>query len=322
MRHHAALIALTAGLLLSACSPDVLAENSPAIPTPYTPQPPPTLLSDELPADLPATITFIPAAVEAERTCADTLPAADDLPSLTGFRSARGSQDGLLCLYGLPVGRPFNLSITGPDGEALGSDSFVIRGLGSGYYDVIGDTTREPQSLLPDGDARQIDGISVFSLRLWLPVGGPVGTWRAAATSSNRSVDGSFVIEPLEGAAISTLPAGPIDPLLDQRCATYHPGESVQVVGAGFDQQAALTVGLYYMTAFEGETDQRTAQLARFEEITAGADGTFEASWMLDAALPFGLYYTVAASAGGDWQAAGTPPCFDLAAAPTPEPGG
>lgn len=320
MRHPAALIALVAGLLLAGCNPDVLAENSPAIPTPYTPQPPPTLAPGDLPAALPATITFIPAAVETARTCADAIPATDDLPAVAGFRSAPTSIDGLLCLYGLPVGRPFSLSLTGPDGTTLAQDTFTIRGLGSGYYDVIGDTTREPQSLLPDGDARQIDGVPTISLHLWLPVGGAVGAWQVEATSGSRAASGTVEIEPLAGRAISTLPAGGVNPLLDQRCATYHPGESVRVAGTGFD--GPVTVGLYYMTAFEGETDQRAAQLVRDESVSPDADGTFGAGWTLDAGLPFGLYYTAAASSDGNWQTAGTPPCFEIAAAPTPEPGG
>jgi hypothetical protein len=314
------VIGLTALLLLAGCNPDVLAENSPAIPTPYTPQPPATLASGDLPADLPPTITFTPAAVEAAQTCADTIPAENDLPAVTGFRTAPNSMDGLLCLYGLPVGRPFSVGLIGPDGTALAQDSFTIRGLGSGYYDVIGDTTREPQSLLPDGDARQIEGVATISLRLWLPVGGPVGTWQVEATSGNQTVSGTVEIEPLAGMAISTLPTEGVNPLLDERCATYHPGESVRVAGTGFD--TLVTVGLYYMTAFEGERDQRTAQLVRYEAVTPGADGTFGAGWTLDTRLPFGLYYTAGTSAGGDWQAAGTPPCFEIAAAPTPEPGG
>ena len=316
-------LVVSLGLLclgIAACSPDAVAENSPAIPTPYTPQPPSTLPADQIPADLPATIQFVPAAESDARTCADARPAGDS-PSLAGFRNQPESIDGTLCIFGVRYNRGFDLTLRGPGGQTVSTDHFEIRGLGSDYYDVIGQSTREVRSFLPDGDARTVEGEPLIALWLWLPVGMPAGTWQAEVVTPNQTLTGEFDIEPLAGVKVSTLPAGDPDPLLDERCATYSPGQTVRFAGSGYDPGSDVTLGVYYMTAFDGETDQREAQLVRSEMLAAADDGTFETSYLLDADLPFGLYYVAAAPSGGDWQAAGTPPCFDIAAAPTPEPG-
>lgn len=305
---------------IAGCSPDAVAENSPAIPTPYTPQPPATLPADQVPADLPETIQFVPESQTDARTCADERPAGDG-PALAGFRNQPGSVDGTLCLYGIRYNRGFDLTLSGPDGQPVSADHFEIQGLGSDFYDVIGESTREERSFLPDGDARTVDGEPWIALRLWLPVGMPAGRWQAEVVTPAQTLSGEFDVEPLAGVEISTLPAGVPDPLLDQRCATYSPGQTVRLAGSGYEAGVELALGLYYMTAFDGETDQREAQLARSEALTTSAEGTFETPYLLDTDLPFGLYYVAAAPPGGDWQAGGAPPCFDIAAAPTPEPG-
>lgn len=246
--------------------------------------------TDALPADLPQTLAYVPPASQ-NRLCEDSLPAS--LPALGGFRSAPSSVDGTLCLYGFRLNRaPIEVALTAPDGTAV-QDRFRVRSLGTGYYDVLGSSTREPSTLIPDGIAYEIDGVTIIALNLWLPVGMPAGEWSARAAADDVTAEGTFAIDPLQGVVVSTLPDSPLNPLLDRRCSAVQAGGAVQIAGTGFAPGEDVSLGVYYLSAFDPVSDRRDLTLVYGDVLAADALGQIAAPYAIAPTDPPGFYYAV-----------------------------
>ncbi len=159
------------------------------------------------------------------------------------------NETAFLCLLGAPLDTPFQVELTSPDGE------LKLKG--------VFQANSKPNNLLWAGHISEDYGNMVFTheapflviIRLWWPVDLPAGIWQIHVKWADGETYGSLEV----GITEDVLP-GPRIQVRDSRMATemlpvrpssiviFHPSDTQEMLGAGFEPNSVVYVLLYTRT--------------------------------------------------------------------------
>jgi hypothetical protein len=200
-----------------------------------------------------------------------------------------------LCLYNFPTAPDspdFTLTMTAPDGTSH-TETFSYA---EGDYgvEVIGATGGLSGAVMGDMGEGMPDSISV---RISTVASVPAGEWMVSASAS----DGSFSVAPTPitieryGDLVSVL-NNPTGNPFELPPTIGHSGDTLDVIGVGFDPNTTLTVAFYLPDPALGETEFGTPRLAPMyvTTVTTDAEGGFQTAFAVGDDAPIGTYFTVA----------------------------
>jgi LysM repeat protein len=223
-------------------------------------------------------------------------PPTTQLPAIT-WNEGREYECGQLCLYGFPFDEEIVVELFAPSGELAGSGVFQVKPKSDEDRFNVVHISRGRQGT--SAHASMLDGVTQIGIRIWLPVGVPIGQWHAAANSaSGDQAEGPVEIQGFSDPRISTMPDTYINPFEDYVRGAYLPGERVRVRGINFEPHTRLPVGTYYLT---GIVPTQVAGLPGFEMailrdsqlVNTDSHGDFSTTFDVGSSEP-GSYCTVA----------------------------
>lgn len=210
----------------------------------YLPFIPPTLLPPPPPPSPPQAIpTEIPSQLLKEISYAtggakpDPCRAPDNAGDPLQFTISPRKQDKYqMCVYVLPTNETITATVElyDPDGNFVGSNSFPV------------DKT---ESHTDDEGITETWSLAKFDI--WMPVGVPIGEWRAIAKLDGDEIDLRFDVE-ISREEINILPLTNINPLEQHTCVRFQSGEQAIINGVNFVLQPSYPLGFYMFTG-QGE---------------------------------------------------------------------
>jgi hypothetical protein len=188
-----------------------------------------------------------------------------------------GSDEGLLCLFGFPLGEEVLVELYASDGSFVSSE--VVRVEVNEVYRLDG------------SEIKNIEGITTVEIGQWWPAGLVTGQWYVVARSAGMEIDGVLNVPPHVEPAVSSMPDFNIDPFESHHCDSYSAGREVVILGTGFEPNKNLPLGIYY-TDSSGYTKDPIVQVYS-DIVTTNSQGDWLTSVKVTPSDPPGLYYAV-----------------------------